>query len=479
MAQQDSGSVGSPGGVTGTPDRLHSDTTPPIFRIQTAGQRLRQKQIPLRHTRPRLSGNHTTRSSKGQRKRLLFQPLHGSQERRFPQTRLRPQGSQSLRQKMPFQNGIDSVGSIIHGRKRVHDCHRHQGRISSHTDPPSASWLPQILREWAALAVRSPSIRSVISSTHVYEGHGGSIGGPKTHGHIGYPLFGRPLGQGSIRTSNPPSHIPRPTEPNHTGLDDQLHQVETSPNSVNRVPGSHPRLQTRESLPATRQGRDPSEPNSISPGTPPHSPSSSHADSGHDGCLLPGDSVCTSPHQISSTHHPSTPTQRSNQPRSPDCHPEPSADLSSMVASPTSDISGKTISTPSLDGPNHRCQSTRVGRSRRPNHCTGPLDSGRNETAHQPPGAQSDTLLPRTHGAVAPGTTGADTVRQRDGRSLHKSSGRNQKSQCPQGSSGDPKVGRRQCSSVIRGPHSRRGQLDSRLSEQGNHRSRGMEPPPR
>ncbi|XP_041427211.1 uncharacterized protein LOC121396402 [Xenopus laevis] len=478
MAQQDSGSVGSPGGVTGTPDRLHSDTTPPIFRIQTAGQRLRQKQIPLRHTRPRLSGNHTTRSPKakgrGYYSNLFMVPKKDGSLRPV----LRPQGSQSLRQKCHFK--MESIQSVLSSMEEnefmtvidIKDAYLH---IPIH--PAHHGFLRFYVngQHWQFVALPFGLSSAPRTFTKVTAA---ALEDLRLTAYRLSPIW-TTLGQGSIRTSNPPSHIPRPTEPNHTGLDDQLHQVETSPNSVNRVPGSHPRLQTRESLPATRQGRDPSEPNSISPGTPPHSPSSSHADSGHDGCLLPGDSVCTSPHQISSTHHPSTPTQRSNQPRSPDCHPEPSADLSSMVASPTSDISGKTISTPSLDGPNHRCQSTRVGRSRRPNHCTGPLDSGRNETAHQPPGAQSDTLLPRTHGAVAPGTTGADTVRQRDGRSLHKSSGRNQKSQCPQGSSGDPKVGRRQCSSVIRGPHSRRGQLDSRLSEQGNHRSRGMEPPPR
>ncbi|XP_041417179.1 uncharacterized protein LOC121393288 [Xenopus laevis] len=134
---------------------------------------------------------------------------------------------------------------------------------------------------------------------------------------------------------------------------------------------------------------------------------------------------------------------------------------------------------PALDGSHHGRQSTGVGRGHRPNHSSGSMDPRGNEATHQPSGAQSDPLLTRTHGVVTPGKTGADPVRQRDGSGLHKSSGRNQKCQGPQGSSGDPKLGRKQRSSDLRGPHSRCGQLDSGLSEQGADRSRGMEPTPR
>ncbi|XP_041436799.1 CTP synthase 1-B isoform X1 [Xenopus laevis] len=478
VGTKSTGPLGPSSCLTRTVDRIFPTPTPPLLHLTSHFSQPQQSHVPQGHPGSCQGWYYPTSTTNRQRQRILFQPLYGAQKGRVPQASPGPKRSQSLRDKVPFQDGINSVCFGLHGRRRVHVRHRHQRRLPPHTHSPSAPPVPSILCQRSTLAVCSAPLRAVISPTHIHQCDGGSIGGVTAPGNSRHTLFGRSSRQRPIEGRCTTSYNFGPSDPDRLGVDDQLQEVQPIPNADHGLPGTHTGFQSREGLPPTGQIQHPTtqgeNPNEYSYSDP----SDGYANPRDDGGILPSNSLCSVSHQTSATCHTASPTQGSARSRSTDSPSTTSEALPRLVAATSSHHHGTPLPSPPLAGSHNRCQSQGVGWCARTNHDPRSLGSGGDKAAHQSPRTEGDSLLSRAPDVPAPGPSSSDPVRQRYSSSVHQPPGWHQE---PGGSPGNKRhlpVGRDLCASHIGGPHTRSRKLDGGLPEQGNSRSGRVEPSP-
>lgn len=459
--------------------RIHTTPTPQIFHIPATQATSQQRKVPHGHSGLGCCRNHSTRSRFRQRKGILLQPFHGSQERRLTQTNSRPKIAQPSSQALSFQDGINTVCTGSYGIRRILNSNRCQRSIPTHTHSSGSSQVSQILCSRTALAVRSTPLRTIFRATHLHQGDGSSTRGTQTPGNHGHSLFGRSARKRPVTGDCRTTYHTSPRNPNQLRLAHQLQQVQPASVTNDRIPGSGPRFQEGKGLPPNGQDQDPSEPHSSSPAKQPSPSQNSHADSRHHGCILPSNPLCTVPHENITTVDTETTEEGSTELRPQGSHPDSSKTITRLVVPPKSGTTRKTLPQPLLDGAHNRCQSQRLGRSTGAKDCTRGLEPRRKAASHQSARTKSDPPLSSKTDTLPAGQGSEDTIRQRHSGGIYKSPGGHQKPNGSIRSEQDSELGRNKRSSSVGSTHSRCRKLDSGLLEQGDHRSGRVEPSPR
>eukprot|EP00079_Xenopus_tropicalis_P015415 XP_004913005.1 PREDICTED: uncharacterized protein LOC101734416 [Xenopus tropicalis] len=237
MALTHSRRMGSQYRVHRLSHRIRVTPTMPILHVQTSTGNIQTQSLSRRDYQAPIGGSDHTSPSGRPVPGLLLKPFCSSQKGWLGVPSSRPQRTQQVDSASEIQDGVPLVSHRSDVSGTVSGILRHKRCLSTCTNFPSPSEILAICLPKPALPIHRSSVRPILSSTDLHQGHGSSHGSDQEQRNINHSLFGRYTHQGSIPSGGTSrtqfSHVHPPA----TWLVHQPEQVfpNTQPSQTKRV----------------------------------------------------------------------------------------------------------------------------------------------------------------------------------------------------------------------------------------------------
>nr|XP_032642405.1 uncharacterized protein LOC116828359 [Chelonoidis abingdonii] len=371
-------------------------------------------------------GSHRGGSRGHERQRVLFQVLPDSQGERRPPPHLRPASSEQVYQEAQVPHGMPGKHHSFPRSRRLVRCSRHEGRIFSFRDLPTAQEVSSFRSEPSSLPVCSSALRPLLGPSSFYQVYGSSSGLPPSSSHPCFSLPRRLADSRVFRGQGSRACTVHQRSVLSSRIDHQSREIHPTPNTGNRIHRSTAGLESSNSQLTSSTVQSDSFSRSGVPCLPHyHCPYRPRPPWSH-GCVH----LCHEAREA--THAPSTTLARFSLSATKGCPGHGShntvsrAGLPQLVAGPRPSVRRSTVSSDStLAIPDDGCFRSGMGRAPGPSADPRALVLTRAPTPHQCPGAKGGPLGMPGISRAATGPLCCHFHGQHDGHVLYKQTRRN------------------------------------------------------
>ena len=176
------------------------------------------------------------------RERLCLSAVCSPKEGRRHQTSCEPKGSQFVRQAGILQNGRNTSAERSPLPRRMDDESRSERCVLRHSPQLRGQETPEVPMARETVSVQLPTIRTVVGSVDLYQGHKASGDYSQNPGHENYHLHRRHPGHGTKQRNCSAAHRLPDFLAGELGVHHQSAEISDRPLARDRILGSHCRL---------------------------------------------------------------------------------------------------------------------------------------------------------------------------------------------------------------------------------------------
>ena len=176
------------------------------------------------------------------RERLCLSAICSPKEGRRHQTSCEPKGSQFVRQAGILQNGRNTSAERSPLPRRLDDESRSERCVLRHSPQLRGQETPEVPMARETVSVQLPTIRTVVGSVDLYQGHKASGDYSQNPGHENYHLHRRHPGHGTKQRNCSAAHRLPDFLAGELGVHHQSAEISDRPLARDRILGSHCRL---------------------------------------------------------------------------------------------------------------------------------------------------------------------------------------------------------------------------------------------
>ncbi|XP_041422215.1 uncharacterized protein LOC121394688 isoform X2 [Xenopus laevis] len=457
--------------------RLHNCSTQEVPHVQSTPQPSEGKSLSTVYRQDGEIRSCSSSTLHGEILRVLLQPVYSTKEGWGTTASTRSQGSQQIHSVDTLQDGNVEVGNSGDGTGSTDDVLRHQRCLPTCTDLASSSMLSPIRIQKQALSVRGASVRTIVRPQSVHEVNGCNSGHVEATRDFSDPLLGRPPPEGQIRDEGQGGFTEGGTVVTGLRMDHQLVEVQSPPQPQHVVSGSGIQHDFADCKSTRRKTDQDQGSGAVTLIQPMDNGAQGNASFRDDGVSHRGGTFRTNTPSTASSKH-SYFMERGSAISTPFIITTDKESIA-VVAESEEPSSRSILGNPELGCDINGCQSSGMGCDLLQSVSTRSMVSRGIQTTDKYPRTKSSKASPSSMDETACRKTNTHSKRQRYNGSVHKPSGRHEKSGSTDGSKTNSTLGRDQFSTAICNSHSGNIQYKGRLPQSKSSGSRGMGTTPR